>query len=319
MKKLILIMLLFGAIVSVKAQNSQAFFDQMTQKYAEKDGFSASMLTRDMFDLYLKKKDLGESSEVATALKNLNNILVLSQSGYTGPAIIGKSFDQDEYNKQDEAQKKEREVMHKEILDHYKQGNYSLFKTEKRMGEDIKVYLKKDNAKISSLALITHSNASTNLVELDGEIDLSTVASLNKAMNLKGLENLYKLDNKGSYFGSVPYMDGQHAEEMEARAREMAERQAILSEEQLKRIEEQAKMQAQRQLEMADRYREMAEKYGRQPIFLNYPGDSTIYYLNGKKVSIDEIKELDKEKIKSVQVTNSDKKGDKTEVRISTK
>ena len=321
MKKLILIIVLLGTIVSVKAQDSQAFFDQMTQKYAESDGFSASMLTRDMFDLYLKKKDLDESSEVAAALKNLDNILVLSQSGYSFPFIAGpeKEIDKDAYQAKLDNQKAKRETMHKEILDHYKQKNYSLFKTEKRMGEDIKVYLKKNNGKISSLALITHSNASTNVVELDGDIDLSTVASLNKAMNLKGLENLYKLDNKSPYGAYVPYMDEQRVEQMAARAKEMAERQAVLSKEQLERIEEQAEMQAQRQMEMADRYREMAEKYGRQPIFLNYPGDSTIYYLNGKKVTIDEIKDLDKESIKSVQVTNSDKKGEKTEVRISTK
>ena len=321
MKKLILIIVLLGTIVSVKAQDSQAFFDQMTQKYAESDGFSASMLTRDMFDLYLKKKDLDESSEVAAALKNLDNILVLSQSGYSFPFIAGpeKEIDKDAYQAKLDNQKAKRETMHKEILDHYKQKNYSLFKTEKRMGEDIKVYLKKNNGKISSLALITHSNASTNVVELDGDIDLSTVASLNKAMNLKGLENLYKLDNKSPYGAYAPYMDEQRVEQMAARAKEMAERQAVLSKEQLERIEEQAEMQAQRQMEMADRYREMAEKYGRQPIFLNYPGDSTIYYLNGKKVTIDEIKDLDKESIKSVQVTNSDKKGEKTEVRISTK
>ena len=320
MRKLIFTMLLFGTIVTLKAQDSQAFFDQMTQKYSETDGFSASMLTRDMFDLYLKKKDLDENSEEAAALKNLDNILVLSQSGYSVPFIVGQNFEKDDYKVRQEEQKKERGVIHKEILDHYKKGNYSLFKTEKRMGEDIKVYLKKNNGKISSLALVTNSNVSTNLIELDGDIDLSNVASLSKAMNLRGLENLYKLDNKSPYQGAyVPFFDEQRIEEMAARAKEMAERQAVLSDEQLKKIQEQAEFQAQRQIEMAERYREMNEKYRRQPIFLNYPGDSTIYYLDGKKVTVETIKELDKEAIKSVEINKPENEGGKTEIRISTK
>lgn len=320
MKNLILILLLFGAVVSVKAQDSQAFFDQMTQKYADKDGFSASMLTRDMFDLYLKKKDLDASSEVAAALKNLDNILVLSQSGYSFPFVSGQNSDAEDFKAKQENKKDEREALHKEILEHYKQRNYSLLKTEKRMGEDIKVYLKKNNGKISSLALVTHSNAATNLIELDGDIDLSNVASLNKAMNLRGLENLYKLDNKSPFYGAyLPYADEQRFEEMAARAKEMAERQAVLSEEQILKIEKQAELQAKKQMEMADRFREMQEKYGRQPIFLNYPGDSTIYYLNGKKATADEIKELDKQSIKSVEVNKPEKEGGKTEIHISTK
>ncbi len=71
-----------------------------------------------------------------------------------------------------------------------------MFKTEKRMGEDVKVFLKKNQDKIKSLALITNSSASTNLVELNGDIDLSTVAELNNTLNLRGLENLYKINDR---------------------------------------------------------------------------------------------------------------------------
>jgi hypothetical protein len=190
------------------------------------------------------------------------------------------------------------------------------------MGEDVKVYLKKNQEKIESLALLTNSSAATNLVELKGDIDLSTVAELSKALNLRGLENLYKINNSGAmYFGqnTNAYFPQERIEEMVARQKELVERQRFLSEEQREKLEERARAQADRQMQMAERYREMAERYQRQPIFLNYPGDSTVYYLNGKKVEAETIKEIDKTNIKSIEVNKSEKEGEKTIVRIKTK
>ncbi len=315
MRQLILMVLLIGMSVTVQAQDVQRFFKILTSNYADQDGFSASMLSSDMFDLYLKKKDLDENSEVAAALKNLDNILVVSQTKF-GDAY--RAFN--DQAKKEQTPKPDYEKLHKEILAHYSGTGYTLLKTEKRMGEDIKVYLQKKNGEISSLALVTNSNTATSLVELDGNIDLSNVASLSKAMNLRGLENLYKLDSKGSYYGAqVPYVDEKRIEEMAARAREMAERQAELSDEQMQKIQQEAEMQVQKQMEMAEKYREMAEKYGRQPIFLNYPGDSTEYYLDGKKVDAEKIKALDKDDIKTIDVNKDLKNEDITIVRITTK
>lgn len=327
MKQLILLVLLIGISITAQTQDSQAFFEQMTEKYSEKDGFSASMLTKDMFDLYLKKKKLDENSDAANALKSLDKILVVSQSAFAGPMVVGQKFDQNDYDKQMEANKKERDGMYNEMINHYKSSNYTLLKTEKRNGEDVKVYLKKGADKVNSLALITNSKAATNLVELDGDIDLANVASLQSALNLRGLENLYKIDNKSPYQyigGDVSqYFDQERLQMMEERARAMADRQAVLSEEQMKRIQEQAEKQAEelaaRQSEMAERYREMSERYGRQPIFLNYPGDSTVYYLNGKKVEVDKIKELKKDDIVTVDVNKDLENEEITIVKITTK
>lgn len=321
MKKIILMVLVLGISFPVLAQQSANLFEQLTEKYADQDGFSASMLSSDMFDLYMRKKNVGESSEVAAALKNLDNILVVSQSKYA----VGeyREFFGDDKTKKPE--KTELDLVHREILAHYKKDGFSLLKTEKRMGEDVKVYLKKNNGKVVSLALVTNSSASTNLVELNGDIDLSTVASLSKAINLRGLEALYKIDNSNSY-GRYPAMEynfqfsDEKMAEMEVRAREMADRHAELSEEQIEKIEQQAHLQAQKQMEMAEKYREMAEQYGRQPIFLSTPGDTnTVYYINGKKVKSEDVKtKLKKEEIEQITKKTNEKNGI-TEIKITTK
>ena len=331
MKRIILIILIALMTMPVVAQDN-ALFNQLTEKYADKNGFSASMLTSDLFDLYIKKKDIDDKSPVYSALKELDKIIVVLQNGYPGPIIVGGDFDQDKFNEKNEEQKKERNELYNEIEQYYKDKKYTLFKTENQSGEDLKVYLKKENDLITSLALITNSAASTNPVELDGKIDLSNVAELSKALNLKGLEKLYKLNSNSPYVGTYAVSSGntkayELAEELAAREREFVEQQSSMKKEIMERekrlIEDQkAKVLAEfeKQAQMAEKMRQMNEVYGRQPIFLSTPGDTnTVYFINGKKVKANEVKELDKNTISSIEVKNPEKEDDKTEVKIKTK
>lgn len=318
MKKLVVFVLMMGIIFPVLAQQSQSLFEQLTEKYANQDGFSASMLSSDMFDLYLKKKNIDENSELADALESLDNILVISQNRF-GSAEAA-FFDGDKPAKKEKSGEPE---LFGNIIKHYKQNGYTLLKTEKRMGEEVKVYLQRNDGLVTALALITNSTRSTRLVELDGDIDLANVADLNKALNLRGLENLYKIDNSASsYFagaGNFPGFEFDEARlaEIEARAREMAET-ASLSEEQIAKIEKQAQMQFEKQRELAEKQRELAEKYGRQPIFLTTPGDTnTVYYIDGKKVKSDKVKELLKNN-EVERIEKTDENG-KTVIKIETK
>ena len=320
MNKLFVFVLIFVFLCPAKAQQSQDLFEQLVEKYADEDGFSASQISQDMFKLYLKKKDVEEDPPVRLALSNLKKIVVISQSSFGRSAqliregyVAADAFEKEKPEKEN--------TLHKEILDYYKNANFTLLKTEKRMGEDIKVYVKRDKGRLESLAVITNSSVSTNLVELQGLIELKAVSDIGNALNVRGIENLHKIDNSGgSYY--VRGMSGyspERLEEMVARQKEWAE-QFELSEEQKAKIEEQAKKMAEKQAEMAEKYRQMAETYGRQPIFLSTPGDeNTEYYLDGKKVDADKIKELDKNAIKSIEVNKAEKENDKTVVKIKTK
>lgn len=319
MKKIMIYVLLAVFSIPALAQNTGTFFEQLTNQYSDQDGFSASMITSDMFDLYIKKKNIDEESTIYEALNDLDKIVVVSQSNLNSkyvPFVAGET---------PESEEKESLSgdLYNMIINHYKSGGYTLLKTEKRMGEEVKVYLQKNQDKIESLAVLTNSSVNTALVELQGDINLTAVADLNKALNLRGLENLYKINNSSNatFLGqdAKAYYSPERVEEMIARQKEMIERQKFYSDEQREELEEQARIQAERQMRMVERYREMAERYQRQPIFLNYPGDSTIYYLNGEKVEADEIKELDKADIVTIDVNKADEENDITTIRIKTK
>lgn len=319
MKKLVIyVLMILFTVPPALAQNN--FFEELTNQYSDKDGFSASLITKDMFELYLKKKNVDDKSSVYEALNSLDKITVVSQSNFTGYVSVAASTGQKSQSAPDESVSRE---LYETILKHYKDGNFTLLKTEKRMGEEVKVYLKKNQDKITSLAVLTNSSYNTNLIELEGDINLTAVADLNKALNLKGLENLYKIDNTSNMYFEQAARVGwsqDRVDEMVARNRELAEKHMELNKEQLAKIEMQAQLQAKKQIEMMEKYQQMAETYGRQPIFLSAPGDTnTVYYLDGKKVKANEIKELDKNDIKSIEVNKPTEKDDKTTIKIKTK
>ncbi len=287
----------------------QDLFTSLTEKYASQEGFSATNLTRDMFDLYLRKKQVEPNSPVSETLRKLNNILVVSQSIIAG----GKTED----NPADLVQE-----IHNTILSHYKSQSFTLFKTENRLGEDLKVYLKKNGEKVTALSLITASPTRVALVELTGDIDLASVSELNKTLNIKGLENLNKINGQSDFtfyekFNGDFYFkfdDDQHLKLLD-------DQMKALKDQKFFELESKNREFSQQQKEMAEKAREMAEKYQRHPIFLSAPGDTNmVYIVDGKKVNVKEIKNLQPDQIKSIQIIkqDKDKPGKKGEIRITT-
>jgi hypothetical protein len=320
MKKNILIALVI--LISLPTLAQENLFDRLTEEYMDVNGFSASQITEHMFDLYLEKKNVEDDSPVYDALNSLDKILVISQSNLMGKSYVSA-------DKKDEKKDEEDYVksIHETILNYYRENNFTLFKTDKRMTEDVKVFLKKDaNDAINTLALITNSNSATNLIELQGvDINMATLSDLGKAFNLRGLENLYKVNNSGYFVGSAGGIGAAvysryQLEEMMEREREIARKQEFMTQEQQAELERQAREMEEKQMQLSEKYREMAEKYRRQPIFLTEPGDTnTVYYIDGKKVDRQKIVELEPESIESIEVKKADKENNKSSIRIKTK
>jgi hypothetical protein len=315
---LLVISLMLGVAVS-----AQGLFTALTEKYAAEEGFSATNLTKDMFDLYLKKKQVEPNSPAYETLKKLDNILVVTFSSLS----VGK-----------EPAKSPELIngMQKTMLDFYNGQKFSLFKTENRNGENLKVFIKKNGEKVAALSLVSATPMRLTLVELNGEIDMAGISDLNKTLNLKGLENLYKINGQPEnfilgqqLFDDNRYFSLEQQQEFQKNLQQSYGEIEKLNREKMKEwslqdrdmVEKQKEM-FEKQKDMAEKYRQMAEKYGRHPIFLSAPGDTNmVYYIDGKKVSVEEINKLNSDKIESISVvkpdkTNPSKKG---EMRIKTK
>ena len=223
-----------------------------------------------------------------------------------------------EVEKEKDVTKTEVELF-KMLANHYSEQNYTLFKTENNISEELKVFLKKGQGKTEALVLLTKSSFSTDLIELQGDIDLANVAELSDAFNLRTLEKLNKI-NGSSNVPMIRFQSDGKLKEIYELQKELSDKQRLNFEEQKFLTEEQKQKMEEKTKEMAEKYRQMAEKYQRFPIFLSYPGDSTtLYYINGKKALPKEIKELNRDDIKSIEVNKPTEANGKTSVKIRTK
>lgn len=298
MKNWILIVL---ALLFIRPASGQKLFDVLVDKYSSKDGFSAVQLSQDMFELYLKKKNIKENDPVYQVIDNLENILVITQL-------------------RDAGKENELKSVQEEILSFYKKEGMDLFKTEKKSGSDLKIYIDKGDEGVSRLGLINLTDLSLTLIEINGLIDLANIASLGQAFNIRGLDNLRKIDDSGNYFYSsdfsnftIPDIRIELSEERRKEIEKSIER--AQAEVKARQFEMQAK-----QKEHIDQQKATYDKYKRFPILLSSGNEDAEYYINGKKADKSQVKELDPEKIEKMEVIQ-EKKNDKSVkvLKITTK
>jgi hypothetical protein len=313
----------FFSLMLVVSVYAQGLFNTLTEKYAAEEGFSATNLTKDMFDLYLKKKQVEPNSPAYETLKKLDNILVVSYNALS----VGK----------DPVKSPELiSGMQKTMLDFYYVQKFTLFKTENRNGENLKVFIKKNGEKVAALSLVSATPTRITLVELNGDVDMAGISDLNKTLNMRGLENLYKINGQQDnfilgqqFFDDNRYFSLEQQQELQKNLQQSYGEIEKLNSEKMKEwslqnreMTEKQKEMFDKQKEMAEKYRQMAEKYGRHPIFLSAPGDTNmVYFIDGKKVTAEEINKINSDKIESITIVKPDnanpsKKG---EMKIKTK
>ncbi len=315
MKRIVLTIL---AALLISVAGAQNIFEELAENYADNEGFSAVQLTSDMFELYLKKKNIEEDDPVFETLNNLENIMVISQT----------------FTRSDE--ENPGEALKYEIIEHYKNNDYSLFKTEKGPGSDLKIYIQKDGSGIESLGLISSNSFSVNLIEMNGDIDLANISNLNRALNIRGLEQLSVFDNNSPnqfFFNysfprpgewSLPNFNGsnrfvdlselseekkkEYQEQLQEHQEKLHEHQAL--------IEEQFHSQMEQQERMRERSRELYKKYNKYPIILQSEKKDAEYFINDKKVDFEEIKKIDPKDIHTTVVLNASEDRSNVQIKI---
>ncbi|GAP69773.1 hypothetical protein BA6E_121224 [Bacteroidales bacterium 6E] len=303
-------------LISALNLHAQDLFGSLTGKYANQEGFSATHLTNDLFDLYLKKKQVEPGSAVYETLKKLNRITVISQNSFGAQENQGKM-------------KETLSAVQDEIMNYYKDPAFSLLKTENRMGEVIKVYLKKNGDKVNTLSMVSSSPTRLTMVELSGDIDLTRVSDISGALNVRGLENLNKINGTSNTF-VFQGVDMNQLEDQRIFWEQYSDNLKDLPYPQMniemlrrqKELTEKHNEMTEKHREIVIKQQELANKYGRQPIFLSTPGDTNVvYYINDKKVDSEKFKSINPEDIESVSVIKAEqgKKNKKSEIRIITR
>jgi hypothetical protein len=174
MKKIIIILFLVASGTGVYAQGEA--ISKFFNKYSTDESFTTQVtISGKMFSLFTNMEvEKPEDKEVLEAISKLK-----------GLRIIGKENTSDARN------------LYKEATTIITQNKYEELMAVKDKDEDMKFYvLEKSPGKISELIMITGSSKDFMLMSLFGEIDLKQVSRIGQKMNVGGLENLQKIDDK---------------------------------------------------------------------------------------------------------------------------
>ena len=170
MKKYIILLLLIGAAASLPAQNKA--IEQLFQKYSDRDGFTSVVITKNMFQLFANV-DNPNNDDFLRTVKNLDFIKILSIKGEND----GKAFYQD-------------------IQAAIPEKDYKELMTIKETDSQVKFLILEKDGVIKELIMISGGKEESTLIWMAGIIDMKTVSKITQGMQVKGMENLEKVEKK---------------------------------------------------------------------------------------------------------------------------
>jgi hypothetical protein len=169
MKKLIL----GGALImfTLTAFSQQSAVDKVFEKYSGKEGYTTVYISSFMFNLLNNLEvDDPEYNEFKKATSGISSIKILTQDG-GGSVPFGK-----------------------ELLEMLPRSEYKEMMVVKDQEEDVLFLAREEGGKITEFLLIVSGGGEDALIAIQGDIDLESIASIAKGLDMPGLENLEDLE-----------------------------------------------------------------------------------------------------------------------------
>jgi len=171
MKKIIVIVMLMAGANGVFAQDAISKF---FTKYQNDESFTQVTVSSKMFSLFTNMEvESKDDQEVLNAISKLK-----------GLRILGKENTSD------------ARALYKEAFALIPTKEFEELMSVREKDQDMKFYIKESGGKISELVMIMGSTDDFMVMSLFGEIDLKQVSRMGKKMDVKGLENLEKIEDK---------------------------------------------------------------------------------------------------------------------------
>ena len=171
MKKIVGVALMMMVISGSFAQDAISKF---FSKYQNDESFSQVTVSSKMFGLFTNMDaESEEDKEVLNAISKLKGLRILA--------------------KDDTRNARE---LYKEAFTLIPMKEYEELMSVRDKDKDMKFLIKENGGKISELLMVMGGNEQFMVLSLFGEIDLKQVSRIGKKMDVKGLENLDKMDKK---------------------------------------------------------------------------------------------------------------------------
>lgn len=180
MKNFMLSIVTLALIATGFSVQAQSPTDDLFEKYGARDGFTTVHVTKELFSLFAEisnESDEAEVQEINEVIKGLEHIRILMYDG------------SDETDVQTVADFKKQ-------LENVQLNNFTELMTVKEGKEMVKFMIQKNGKNVKELLLLINQPMEAGFISITGDIDLKSIAKLSKSMNIKGLENLEKLDKE---------------------------------------------------------------------------------------------------------------------------
>jgi len=174
MKKIIAIAILMTSLTAVNAQD---VISKFFTKYQDDETFTNVNISSKMFGLFTEMEaDNPEDKEILDAISKLKGLKILAK----------------------ENARNSREL-YKEALGLIPK-NFEELMSVRDKDKDMKFMIQENAGKISEMLMVVGGNEEFMILSIFGEIDLKQISRIGTKMNIKGLENLQKMEkgNKDS-------------------------------------------------------------------------------------------------------------------------
>ncbi len=154
--------------------------DKLFDEYGSQDGFTTVHISKELFSLFAEisqESDDAEVAEINKVVNGLEHVRILM-------CDVSDSTDRTVFNK------------FKNELNGVKLNNFTELMTVKEDNEIVKFMILKDGKNIKELLLLINQPDEAGFISIKGNIDLKSIGKLSKSMNIDGLENLQKLNDK---------------------------------------------------------------------------------------------------------------------------
>lgn len=163
--------ILFTALLMSGVTYGQDIKDIYT-RHLGADNFTKVVIGKGLFQWIAAMSD--EKDESAQALKDLTGIEI--------------------YSAEDSNQKDKLPALMDEIWKYFDNSNYLEFMRVEEKNDRVVFYFKKSGEKISEFILVAEDDAT--VIRINGIIDLKTISSISKSMDVKGIEKLEEIDKQ---------------------------------------------------------------------------------------------------------------------------
>jgi hypothetical protein len=172
------IALMIGLLGVTIGANAQSIMDKLYDKFSGTEGYTSVYISKYMFDMFRNNETNAskEGDDMERLISNLNCIKILvTDDDPATPTPVN---------------------LYTEIMKVLPSSPYKEVMVVKEKDQDIKFYAKEEKNKVVELLLVLGGKDESVLISIQGDIDMKNISKLAKGMNIEGMENLEKIEEK---------------------------------------------------------------------------------------------------------------------------